>query len=336
MARRQGFTLVELLVVVAVVLIIMVILSLAFGSSLKVLQRAKAIGDMQQNLRTAADLLQRDLAADHFDGRRRCSDRTLSANRPREGFFRILKEARQGSTILEGTDEAGVPSFRVTHRALHFAIKLRGNNTDKMFSAHLPPRSPLAVRGTTYFDLPPDARFQTPNVHNTCNSQWAEVYYHLVAGGTRSSAGLPLFALYRGQYVVLADNSQVAGWVDYNAAAKKDYAELSFRLDPDRPGKVFFNTPMDLAAGSWSELRDPAKIGSLVLTDVLSFEVVGWNRDNWNQWQINPATQQWRYWDYVSYDSTQPAFPLDAVRITLRVWDFRSEQARQITLWQDM
>src|SRR5205823_11809204 len=103
MTKRQGFTLIESLVVFAMVLLIMVILARAFGDSLAVLRRAKGIGDLQQKLRTAADILERDLGADHFDGRRRCSDRTLTANKPREGFFRILKEVRQAGTTLEGT-----------------------------------------------------------------------------------------------------------------------------------------------------------------------------------------------------------------------------------------
>src|SRR5262249_11421676 len=153
---------------------------------------------------------------------------------------------------------------------------------------------------------------QKPTAADTYNSQWAEVYYYMVATGASTSTNIPLFALYRGQYVVVADNSPVAGLVDYNDNSKQDYAEFSFRQDPDRKGKIFFNTPMDLADGKYSELGDRARTSTLLLSDVISFEVIGWNRDNWNLWQVNPSSQTWRYWDYIGYNSSQPPFDMDA------------------------
>ena len=50
---RPGFTLIELMVALALTLFIMVILSQAFILSLDAFSGMKGIGDMQQNLRTA-------------------------------------------------------------------------------------------------------------------------------------------------------------------------------------------------------------------------------------------------------------------------------------------
>ena len=51
MRKRQGFTLVEMIVVMALVLLIMVILSKAFGDGLHTLQRARSVGGLQEKLR---------------------------------------------------------------------------------------------------------------------------------------------------------------------------------------------------------------------------------------------------------------------------------------------
>src|SRR5215470_12248703 len=90
MRRRQGFTLVELLVSVALIIFIMSILAEAFSSAAETFRSLKAIGDLQEKLRTASSILRRDLSADHFDGKRRLSDpNMLRFAPPKEGFFRI-------------------------------------------------------------------------------------------------------------------------------------------------------------------------------------------------------------------------------------------------------
>jgi prepilin-type N-terminal cleavage/methylation domain-containing protein len=349
--RRAGFTLVELLVVLAVVLVIMVVLSRAFGSGVTMMSRAKSVGDLHQKLRSATSVLRRDLSADHFDGRRRASDWDLGTNRPREGFFVIYSGARtrradggwnnEAGRVLEGTDGDGVPSFRVTQRSLHFTVKLRGNEPQSFFAAKMPPGSPLQTQGTTFVGLPADARFQEANT-STYQSQWAEVYYYLKPTGARAGS-TPLFALYRGQYLAVADNSALRGKIADTPDNRKAYAEFSISPDLRRRGMLHFNTPMDLAGDIdngvspvRSPLQDPTKQGTLLLTDVLSFEIVGWNRDQWNQWETNILTKQYAYEGYINFNSSSPAYQLDGVRIILRVWDVRTDQARQVTLWQPM
>src|SRR4051812_40305194 len=72
---RTGFTLVEMMVAMALTLFIMVILTQAFTLSLDTFSGMKGIGDMQMQLRVAEVILREDLRADHLEGKRRLSDR---------------------------------------------------------------------------------------------------------------------------------------------------------------------------------------------------------------------------------------------------------------------
>lgn len=72
--KRPAFTLIEMLVAMALTLFIMVIISQAFVTALEVFSGLKGIGDLQSNLRTASTLMQSDLAQDHFEGKRKLSD----------------------------------------------------------------------------------------------------------------------------------------------------------------------------------------------------------------------------------------------------------------------
>src|SRR5262249_27193686 len=141
MRRRQGFTLVELMVSMVLIIFIMLILSEAFTKALDSFSRLKAIGEMDARLRHSVSIIRRDLQADHFEGKRRLSDPDFwDEGPPREGFFRVW----QGSAIgvaagppyfLEGSDADGLGSRRATNHMLHFTVKLRGNELKDFFSA---------------------------------------------------------------------------------------------------------------------------------------------------------------------------------------------------------
>src|SRR5437870_3333507 len=66
MSARRGFTLVEMLVSTALIAFIMVILSQAFVTAVTAYRELKAVGDMQEKLRTVGVILRRDLGKDHF------------------------------------------------------------------------------------------------------------------------------------------------------------------------------------------------------------------------------------------------------------------------------
>src|SRR5262245_10709072 len=98
MKRRQGFTITELLVSLALIIFIMLILTEAFSSGLETFRRLKAVGDMQEKMRSAMIVIRRDLVSDHFEdpsAKTRLSDQNCNANDPTKwqppakGYFRI-------------------------------------------------------------------------------------------------------------------------------------------------------------------------------------------------------------------------------------------------------
>ena len=91
MRQRSGFTLVEMMVAMALTIFVMVILSECFILGLETFSGLKAVGDMQEELRTTTTLLRADLSLDHFEGKRRLSDpvANFTNERIREGFFVI-------------------------------------------------------------------------------------------------------------------------------------------------------------------------------------------------------------------------------------------------------
>src|SRR5262245_52668834 len=87
---RNGFTLIELLVTMALIVLILTVLAEAFVVGLDSLGKLKAIGDMSDRMRAAANHLRRDLGAEHFHGSFRLSDaRFGNKERPAVGFFMI-------------------------------------------------------------------------------------------------------------------------------------------------------------------------------------------------------------------------------------------------------
>jgi type II secretory pathway pseudopilin PulG len=204
--NRRGFTLVELMVVMALVIFIMYVLAEAFAAGSAVFRRLKAIGDMNARLRTATTTLRRLLAADHFEGKKRLSDPGFwTDGPPQQGFFRIWQDSRDPDpapppvllppwpTIFPegfdrtlgvgGEDLDGLASYRSTRHHLHFTARLRGNNRGDFFQATLPIGSPLA-RPTDFANWPPapglprpDSRFQESD--NVYLSPWAEIALYL-------------------------------------------------------------------------------------------------------------------------------------------------------------
>jgi hypothetical protein len=89
---RPAFTLVEMLVATALIMFIMLILSEAFVAGLEAFRTLKGIGDMEERLRSVVTPLRADLAADHFEGRRRLSDPNFwNMGSPREGFVNVTQ-----------------------------------------------------------------------------------------------------------------------------------------------------------------------------------------------------------------------------------------------------
>lgn len=65
---RRGFTLVEMLVSVALCMFIMLILTGSFQSGIDAFRILRSTGQMAEKLRIASAVIRRDVASQHFDG----------------------------------------------------------------------------------------------------------------------------------------------------------------------------------------------------------------------------------------------------------------------------
>jgi hypothetical protein len=260
MRRRIGFTLVELLVSVALIIFVLLILSEAFRAGVASTQTLKAMGDLDQKLRTVSTLIRNDLEADHFEGKKRLSDLELWRDGPpREGFVRIWQGTRVNPPVAllnptlpryvpEGSDADGIPSAWATNHLLHFTVKLRGNRREQRFATPVPAGSPLLAAGM------PEGRFQ--DTGGILTSEWAEVAYFLRRNGS-TAGSTPLYSLYRRVRLLVPDNHAI-NWVNPVRVnnptelqqALAAYAGVSVRkalADPNAfPDTLYFNGPMDI------------------------------------------------------------------------------------------
>lgn len=351
MQRRHGFTLVEMLVAMALTVFIMSIVTSAFVTGLETFRQLKGIGDMQASLRTAAIRLRADLKANHFDGKKRLSDPTLwTANyMPLEGFFAILQ---QSASTPEGFDFDNIPSYRAGNHILYFTAKLLGNRREDFFSAQVPAGSPLLnnLDPATYFNQPSDARQQNP-LFNTYSSQWAEIAYYTVKIGTTDepnnpagATGTPLYALYRAQRVVVPRSDQLNGMVP------------PVLVPPEMSGSgTAFYTPRDLAGTPTTPpLRSISPAGllgltssstlptgsALLLDNVVSFQVQILKSSGTGFGDATPSMNAgyYGYFDTAPMNNTAHVanYSIQAISVIMRVWDPKTRQSRQISVVQDM
>ncbi len=356
MRQRRGFTLVELMVAVALTLFIMVILSEAFIVAIETFSQLKGLGDMQVNLRTALTTLREDLNQDHFEGKRRISDPTFLTDPPREGFFSLYQKSASQS---EGSDPNGVASYRAIDHVIHCAVKRRGNRRESFFSTTVgdPSFKGYYLQGSTT-----PGEVTLAESATTFSSQWAEVAYFLVKTGTtsepnnpNSTIGTPLYGLYRAQLVVVPYVSSSLSGNTYSQSGFNGVA-----CNTNSSGGLTFYSPNDLAVnavppatpsrtlqpsvlvagGSSPAFQRAMAASTLLLPNVVSFDVqvlrtpaAGTPTGSYTDLTPPGSTPPPPPW---SYDSAAPPFGLLAVQITLRVWDPRSMQARQATLVQDL
>ena len=254
---RSAFTIVELLVAMALIIFIMYILAEAFAAGTSAFRNLKAIGDMNERLRSTNTVLRRYLQADHFEGRKRLSDVDFWKNGPpQEGCFRIIQS---GPSVPEGFDLDGLLSSGSSLQALHLTVKLRGNNRADYFRSAVPPN----IVGPPSFVSPlltlpfSDSRFQEPNSNVFC-SPAAEVVIYMVDSGIKTedvdsgtNAPQRLFTLCLRQRSLVPDNSAVPTAL-YNPPPPpplptwRDYLEISATQDPSDATKLNFNNLQDV------------------------------------------------------------------------------------------
>jgi prepilin-type N-terminal cleavage/methylation domain-containing protein len=290
---RAGFTLVELMVAMALTLFVMTILVEAFGAGMDTFQTMRGLGDIQDNLRSSLNMLKAELAMDHFEGGRKLSDLNFYDEPRREGYFFVghgspMTLGAPGWYVYEGTDLDGADkSFLACDHRLSFTVRARGNRRENFFFEST--GGPLLGTrlSATNLDLESvygyDPVGGNPQIRSV-TSQWGEIMYHMKASGavipgtTPPAPGAPaygpirLFNLYRSAFLILpyAD--------DLNKAPNAATDPVKYpRLAHDTPPRRFL-TPNDMA-------KDPTKFPNnrsnplnaaaeaLVCTNVVSFQV---------------------------------------------------------------
>jgi prepilin-type N-terminal cleavage/methylation domain-containing protein len=271
MKRRNGFTLVEMLVAMALIIFIMAILSQAFVSATTTFRNLKALGDLTNKLRSVTTLLQRDLAADHFDGKKRLSNPNFWVNGPpSQGFFRVWQGSPPSNVwgapyYVENlappnpptsiTDLDGFHSFRSVDHMLAFSVKLRGDQMGDFLTAG--PQGGGTQLGAIPSFGPAEARYQSAN---TYNYQWAEAAWFLqpqidpntlvqdstFPDATTGTPAIPLYTLYRSQRLAVPDNNLVP---TQTTATIPQSQLLEVSCWPNGTN-WYFNSPMDLTVPS--------------------------------------------------------------------------------------
>ena len=354
--RRSGLTLPELMVAAAMSMVIMLIIAFAFREGINSFRKLRGVGQMQDRLRSAQNVLKRDLSSEHFGGLFQqgingpyVRDQRLDIigwKPPEEGYF----EVRQGSpSVVEASDGDGVPSYFATDHSLRFTVKLTGKRQQDWFYA----------AGTGGGDVD----FSNGSIQAT---RWAEVAYFLSPNGDNAK-GTPLYTLYR---------------VETPLNVGKPHPTTGVVLTPtsvaraaNRNGGAAFGLAPTLDS-SGNRTGD-----DILITDVLSFEVkVAWSNNTDPSmatvsptfptpttagsgnldWPVaNVSSQQGGRFDTGSTADVQAASPsydwnnpasfnttvsgaprfrvrLSTVQIRIRVWDKATESARQITIVQDV
>jgi prepilin-type N-terminal cleavage/methylation domain-containing protein len=367
MRRRSGFTIVELLVAMALILFIMAILSEAFVAGLDSFRQLKAVGDMQEKLRSTTVQLRYDFYAYHFGDSTGAVNTSLKLSNlaapPPAGFFRVSQGSLLGSPayVLEGSDPgpapiAGANSFHATDHILHFSVARVAGPPQNYYSASVPAGLPAGapLDGTGPLD------YQQPGILNT---QWAEVAYFLrqtvdAAGNPLFAGNTPLFALYRRQCGVLNQTDAAAATATAQPAANwSSYPEVSCR--PNGASLQFYG-PVDLATAPgtnrclWNTPAAPTTTPPPGVTpmppvnpyypifgdrgettrigdDLLLTDVISF------QVQIlRPGDFQFVDVPAQVYDTATTSYQIRAIQITIRVWDVKTQQTRQTTVVSDM
>jgi type II secretory pathway pseudopilin PulG len=280
MKRRQAFTLVELMVSMALIIFMMAILSQAFIAGLTTFRNLKGQGDLAEKLRSTTQILQHDLAANHFEGSRRLSDPTFWNNGPpQQGFFQIWQTSASllpplpaalpltPASYTEGYDldilppGAGIPSYLTTNHYLSFTVRLVGNDMGDFMSASAAGGGALLSNIQTFG--PVESRYQLTS-GGAYNYQWAAVAWFLAPqmnpstgvqdttapDPTAGTLGVPLYTLYRRQCLLVPDNQLVsigstpAG--GYSGTQIGKFAEMSCFVDAKSLGNIYFNSPRDI------------------------------------------------------------------------------------------
>ena len=271
---RCGFSLVELLVAMAIIIFMLSIMSQAFVIATTCMQGMKTVGELVDRTRPVLTLMQKDLSADHFDGTKKLSDANFwDYGPPKEGYFSILQggvsETESKSTdavkyYISNSSNAYDPTK--SNHALAFSSRLNGKSPTDFYSAEFPSSSTVSSVMYQIFNYPASPTAANLNlmkmlnskrfdfVPGTVHAKWAEIAYFIRPNGQVIKADpsqptlqdLPLHDLYRQQRILLPDVADM-NRQSYPGSQSPLFYEYSHYVDPVS-GKLIFNQPSDLTA----------------------------------------------------------------------------------------
>ena len=290
--NKKGFTLVELLVSMAIIIFMLSIMSQAFVIATTCMSGLKGVGELLDKGRPVLAVLQKDLSAYHFDGYKRLSDADFwDYGPPRQGYFKI---SEGGNTVVEGLPTTdGVTYQRSGSAADHrlaFTSRLSGKNPDDFYVTAFEQYNPgsdynslvgLFNSGGTLQASKNSQRYDfTPGV---LHSQWAEIAYFIKANN-RTANGTPLMDLYRQQKAVLPSNSEANGLAISDTMPAPPYPANTSKMPyyenfscKSNAGTIYFNSPSDLTMPNYRMVSGVPNTlyanSDLLMTDVISFDV---------------------------------------------------------------
>ncbi len=310
--NKKAFTLVELMVSMAIIIFMLSIMSQAFVIATTCMSGLKGVGELLDKGRPVLAVLQKDLSAYHFDGYRRLSDESFWDNGPpRQGYFQIYEGGQivttmsavvlwpSGAvvnpvggaaggleTVIEGTTTDGVTYNRSGNHRLAFTSRLSGKNPEDFYVTGFEQYNPLSDynnlvgffnSGATLKASKNSQRYDF--TLGVLHSQWAEIAY-FTKSNSRTANGTPLLDLYRQQRAILPSNSE-ANALALNATNLIQYENFSCKSVPNNPGpqssKIYFNSPSDLTMPNYRMVSGVPNTlyanSDLLMTDVISFDV---------------------------------------------------------------
>ena len=180
--RRPAFTIIELMVALALVLFIMSIIAQVFGDASEAFRSQRAKAELSEKLRFLTQSIRADLRSRHFERGRRLSDPNFwQEGPPKSGYFRLEQQRFQTGSTSSALDNFPVGTPNENH-VMAFTSFLSGKTQGSFHSCRLDLLPGfMNWKNGVGFPVPPlslgDTRFEETT--STYNSPDAEVAWFL-------------------------------------------------------------------------------------------------------------------------------------------------------------
>jgi|694.fasta_scaffold57730_5 prepilin-type N-terminal cleavage/methylation domain-containing protein len=221
--RQNGFTIVELLVALALVLFIMSIISQVFVDASEAFRSARSKAELTEKLRFITQTLRADLRSRHFENGRKLSDSDFwKVGPPKAGYFRIEHKTNLPEYAPDGvtqiSNSLGEPLISGNPTAGHviaFTGFQNGQNANDFYSVQSPTNPSFLAWKNGGGLYPQDSRFED---NSTFNSPDAEIAWFLGPDAPGFSKEFPMqdelgapatikvFSLYRRLWLLAPNN----------------------------------------------------------------------------------------------------------------------------------